>query len=133
MSYRTDLQRKIEKKETEIARAESQLVADRAYVEGLKEALKIFPPEAPAEPTPLRAGSELEKVQNVLLSAGKPLHIDEIMTKLNVGDLSGNKKAGLAGSLSSYAKNNRVFTKPAPNTFGLIEFGPQIVPNSLVN
>ena len=58
-------------------------------------------------------------------AAGKPLHINEI---LNVLKLEPNKKnrLSLSGSLSGYARRGEVFTRPAPNTFGLVEFHTQI-------
>ncbi len=49
------------------------------------------------------------------------MHIDEIVPFMGK-DYSDSMKVGLAGSLSSYAKKGKVFTKTAPRTFGLIEF-----------
>jgi hypothetical protein len=33
-----------------------------------------------------------------------------------------NSKTSLSGSLASYVREHKIFTRPAPNTFGLVEF-----------
>jgi hypothetical protein len=122
MSYRKELERKIEKKRGEIAELNRQIYAAESYIEGLNEALKLAPPDDDRPvPVVLRSGSDMEKVRNILKSKGKPLHIDEIIPLMNK-HFTESTKIGLAGSLSSYAKHRKVFTKTASKTFGLIEF-----------
>jgi hypothetical protein len=40
--------------------------------------------------------------------------------------LNKSTRAAVAGSLSAYVRNGEIFTRPAPNTFGLIEFGGKV-------
>jgi hypothetical protein len=57
-----------------------------------------------------------------LKAAGAPLTIVDILKA--VGKPQDKKhRISLAGTLSGYARDGKVFTKTAPNTFGLIEFG----------
>ena len=70
----------------------------------------------------LRSGSVLAKVQEVLKKSGSPLHIEEILKQ--IGQPNDKKqKLSLSGSLATYARDGKVFTRgPSPNTFGLVEF-----------
>jgi hypothetical protein len=122
MSYRKELEKKIEKKLSEISEWEHMIGESRAFVEGLREALKMCPPDdGESVSDTLRAGSDMEKVRNILKELGAPATIDAIVTRMDK-NYTESTKAGLAGSLSSYAKKRKVFTKTAPKTFGLIEF-----------
>jgi hypothetical protein len=122
MGYRQELEKKIEKKLTEITEMEHMIYESKAFVDGLREALKMCPPEdGQLLPATLRAGSDMDKVRENLRLVGQPMHIDKIVATMGK-PYSDSAKAGLAGSLSSYAKKRKVFTKTAPKTFGLIEF-----------
>ncbi len=122
MSYRKELEKKIERKLSEISDWEHSIDEARAFVDGLREALKMCPPDddQPVSDT-LRPGSDMEKVRNILRVFGVPAPIDSIVKQMGK-NYTDSMKAGLAGSLSSYAKKRKVFTKTAPKTFGLIEF-----------
>jgi len=65
----------------------------------------------------LKKGSKIFEVSEIIRKAGKPLHIKEIMKAL--GD--SRPYNGLAGTLNHYCDNQKAFTKPAPNIYGLIE------------
>lgn len=121
MSIRKEIERKIERKRAEVEELQRQVDAGKAFIDGLQEALRLTPPDEDAPVVELRQGSDLESVRNILRQETKPMHIDSIIVKMQK-DYTGNMRAGLAGSLSSYARRNKVFTKTAPNTFGLIEF-----------
>ncbi|MGA9452944.1 MAG: hypothetical protein WBW41_16565 [Verrucomicrobiia bacterium] len=125
MSYRKELEKKIERKLSEISDWEHSIDEARAFVEGLREALKMCPPDD-GQPMPdtLRAGSDMDKVRTILKMANQPLHIDTIVSLMDKS-YSDTMKVGLAGSLNSYAKKRKVFTRTAPRTFGLIEFEAQ--------
>lgn len=120
------LRRKLESKVAEqrksIAGQELQLAKDKAYLEGLLDSLKLFPADGTTSvAATLRENSELAKAREILRTAGKPLHVDELLKRLGK-EASRNTKGALAGSLGSYAKKGSIFTKTAPNTFGLVEF-----------
>ncbi|MGH8012745.1 MAG: hypothetical protein ACREQ4_09625, partial [Candidatus Binataceae bacterium] len=68
----------------------------------------------------LRADSAVAKARELILKAGGPVHINDLLVALGKA-VNHNTKAALAGSLSDYVRKNHVFTRPAPNTFGLLE------------
>jgi hypothetical protein len=120
------LRRKLESKVAEqrkrIAEMELRLAEAKAYLEGLQDSLKLLPPEGSrASVATLREGSELAKAREILRKEGKALHVDELLKRLGK-ELNRNNKGALGGSLGSYVRKGVIFTKPAPNTFGLTEF-----------
>lgn len=130
MELRKELKRKIEKKQAEIQDWQAELLEvqtkvreARAYVAGLEETLKLLPRESPAEAASmaLRPDSAVAKAREAILKAGKPLHINDILKALGK-PINHDTKASLSGSIGAYVRNGQVFTRPAPNTFGLIEF-----------
>jgi len=122
MNIRKELDRKIEKKKEEIASLEKGLGEARAYLQALEDTRKILPKEPGfQEEVVLRPGTDLAKVQDVLQQEGKPLHVEELLKR--IGKPTEKKhKISLSGSLASYVRDHKIFTRPAPNTFGLVEF-----------
>jgi len=131
MKFRDDLQKRIEKKELEIRDLEKQLAAAQAYLQALQETVRMLPKEprglqtAPAQV--LRPGSGVAKAREAILKAGKPLHITELLKAIG-RPVDKNNRVSLSGSLSGYVKRNEIFTRPAPNTFGLIELNHSQMP-----
>jgi predicted RNase H-like nuclease (RuvC/YqgF family) len=121
MSLKTQLERKIQSKTQEIADLEVKLREARAYIQGLQDVLRMLPRDG-SEDRPvdqvLRAGSDMARAREAILRAGKALHISDIMKALGKDKAN---KASLGGSLSNYVRKDEIFTRPAPNTFGLKE------------
>jgi len=125
MGLRENFQKLIDKKEQEISGLEIQVREANAYIQALQDSMKLLPrdPEANSESEHiLREGSTLAKTRDLLRKSGTPLPISEIL-KLLGKPQDTKHRISLAGTLSGYARKGRVFTKTAPNTFGLIEFG----------
>jgi hypothetical protein len=126
MGLRENFQKMIDKKQQEIRGLEMQLREAGAYIQALQDSMKLLPRDAvegaaESEHT-LREGSTLAKTRDLLKHSGAPMPINEIL-KLLGQPLDKKHRISLAGTLSGYAKKGRVFTKTAPNTFGLVEFG----------
>ena len=120
MNIAKDLDRKIEKKKQDIALLEKEIGESRAYLQALEDMRKMLPKEPHLNAGfELRPGSVLAEVEEQLRLAGKPLHIDELLKRVGKG---ADKKVSLAGSLATYVREAKIFTRPAPNTFGLLEF-----------
>jgi hypothetical protein len=68
----------------------------------------------------LRPGTALAKAREAIKKAGHPLHVSEILKALGKPPDKKNR-ISLGGSLSGYVRKGEVFTRSAPNTFGLIE------------
>jgi hypothetical protein len=123
MSLRDELLKRIEKKQAEIREHEDRIREATAYIQGLQDTLKLVPKEDEfgSQEVSLRHGSNIAKARDALKAAGKPLHITEILKA--IGQPSDKKhRLALGGSIAAYARKDMVFTKPAPNTFGLVEF-----------
>jgi hypothetical protein len=123
MGIRENLQKLVAKKAEEITALELQIREAKAYIQGLQDSMKLLPRDGSGvtEYT-LREGSALAKTRDVLKSAGTPMPILDILKALGKPTDKENRTS-LAGTLSGYARGGKVFTKTAPNTFGLLEFG----------
>jgi hypothetical protein len=125
MGVRENFQKMIDKKQQEIRGLEMQLREAGAYIQALQDSMKLLPRDigdAPEAEHTLREGSTLAKTRDLLRHSGTPLPIGEIL-KLLGKPQDKKHRISLAGTLSGYARRGRVFTKTAPNTFGLVEFG----------
>jgi hypothetical protein len=124
MSFRDDILKRLERKKAEIAKLESDLAVARSYAQALEDTLKLAPrdgmEEQPPEVKPLRPGTALAKAREAILNAGKPLFLSDLLAALGKEDTNANRLS-LAGSLGSYVRDRKIFTRPGPNQFGLIE------------
>jgi hypothetical protein len=129
MSSRKQLQKLIEKEEqticslrSDIKKLEGQIQLKTSYVQGLTDSLKYLPKadNGSDAPVKLREGSEIATARDILLKAGKALHVSEIL-KLMGKEASKNHKTSASGYLSAYARKGLFFKKTAPNTFCAIE------------
>ena len=123
MGLREDLQRRIERKQEEIRDLEAQIRQSGAYLQALEDTMRLLPREGVNEGNAdavLRPNSGVAKARDAILEAGKALHIGELLTAIGKPDTRINR-AGLSGSIAAYVRKREIFTRPAPNTFGLIE------------
>jgi hypothetical protein len=134
ISPRESLQKLLERKEQEIADLEIQVREARSYAEALRESIRLVSKGetqngASEAPVPsLRPNSLLFQVREILLKHGKPMYIAELLAAVGRPVDHGNR-VSLAGTLSSYAREGKIFRKTAPNTFGLLEFDlPHVSP-----
>lgn len=134
MGLREDLLRRINRKEEEAKELRQKVRDTEAYIQGLEDALRMLPRD-PGSPTAandseLRAGTGLAQARDSIRAAGKPLHILEILKAMGRPTDKKNR-ISLSGNLAAYVRRGEVFTRPAPNTFGLIEFGAATKPPAL--
>jgi hypothetical protein len=131
MSFRDELQKKLDRKQQEVADLERayqiQIASSRAYIQALQDILKTLPREGDGvKPQDvLRPNSAVARAREAILAVGKPLHINEILHALGRPIDHGNK-VSVSGSLAMYVRKGEIFTRPAPNTFGLIEKGHDV-------
>jgi len=136
MGIKQDLLDKIESKKAEIAKKEHEIKMIYSFIAGIQEAIKSLPSDEENEKSntnvgykkvsnkerELRPGSDPDKARQYLKTAGKPLHIDEILKGIGGNIEEKKNKVSLVWSLNFYSKEGRIFTKTGPNTFGLTEF-----------
>jgi len=125
MGIRENFQKLIDKKQHEIEQFELQIRETRAYIQALQDSMKFLPRDVASSTNSdhtLRPDSTLAKARDAIRAAGTALPIANILKAIGKPQDKKNR-VSLAGTLSSYVRAGKVFTKTAPNTFGLIELG----------
>lgn len=118
-----DIERRIKQKQEEVQRLRESLSKAEAYIEAMNESLRLIRrKENISTENGLRPGSMIYNAREILRKEGKPLYIGEILKRLGKEPTKSNR-VSLSGSLGSYVRDEHIFTRPAPNTFGLIESG----------
>lgn len=126
MTEREVIENQIAKKQAEIDGLEDKVRAAKVYITALRDVIKLLDKAGRAAgatdevETKLRAGSTVAQAREIILVRGAPVHIDDLLIAMGK-EVSRDTKASLAGSLAAYVRREDIFTRPAPNTFGLIE------------
>jgi hypothetical protein len=121
MAERDKILDKIRKKEQEIQELEARIQDAKVYLQALQDVFKMFPRQSEVDPaTLLRPGSLVAQAREVILKNGAPMHVNDIVKALG-RDITRSNQTGLSGSIAAYVRKGELFTRPAPNTFGLIE------------
>ena len=130
MFERKVIQDKMRKKEAEIQQLEEKLKTAKVYLHALHDILKtVEREELPAQSEAnLRPGGAAAQVREVIVNLGQPVHIDNLLEALGRG-ASREAKASLTSALSAYVRKGEIFSRSAPNTFGLIELGHSNIPD----
>ena len=63
----------------------------------------------------------MDRARNALKVLGHAVHVRDLLKHMGE-EASKANRASLSGSMGAYVRKGLIFTKPAPNTFGLIEF-----------
>jgi hypothetical protein len=125
MGARENLQKLADRKAQEITDLERQIDMARAYLQAIQDAIRSLPKEPQANvvseerSTELRTGSLLAKARDAIATKGAPMHVAEILIAIGQENTK-NNRVSLVGSLGAYVRKGAVFTRPAPNTFGLV-------------
>jgi hypothetical protein len=134
MAFIDDISRRIKAKRQELAGLEQQakvldqqILTAKTYIQAMDDALKLAERSGPATAKAdasktLRKGSMPARAYPVLKAAGRTLYLTALLEGMGLPTTNKNKR-GLAGSLSAYARRGDTFTRPEPNTFGLVEWG----------
>jgi hypothetical protein len=128
MGARENLQKLLVKKQQEIDDLEASLRDARIYVQAVQDSMRLLPKDridnndAAKE---LRPGTMVAQAREAILSAGRPLALNELLQSIG-RPIDKNNRLSLSGSLSGYVRKGDVFTRPAPNTFGLREMEVEI-------
>ncbi len=123
MGLRDRILEKIRKKQQELEALKLSVRETESYIQALQDTIRIVPVEHQGENVSstetLKPGSVLAKAEAFVRKTGKPLHIIEILKGIGL-PATQKSKVSLGGSLASYARKSRIFTKVAPNTFGIM-------------
>jgi hypothetical protein len=125
MIDRAAIELRFRKKKAEIAALEDKLRTAKAYLAALTDILKLDGSDASeAAEVKLREGSAAAQARAIIKARGEPVHIDVLLRDMGK-EVTRDSKASLAGSLAAYVRRDEIFSRPAPNTYGLIELGHQ--------
>lgn len=128
MSERRIIEDRLKKKQAEIHTLEEKLKAAKIYMAALRDIVRDLEKtdgvgdrdeDGDAK---LRAGSATAQARELILRQREPMHIDDILEAMGKV-VTRDTKASLAGSLAAYVRKGEIFTRPAPNTYGLVELG----------
>ena len=123
MSSRNAIEKMIKTAEEEQAYLRKQIELKDAYIQGLKDTMRYLPksPDKSNGKTALRAGSDIAKAREIIIKEGKPMHVAEIIKRLGK-EVTKQNRASLSSYIGSFVRSGEYFTRPAPNTFGVVEF-----------
>jgi len=136
-SIRRQLERRIRKNESEIQRLVSEkeellckvrtlddeIRTAEASIAAYRDALGLVPITSTESSgaTEFRSGSIPARAYDALKASGAPLHVTELILAMG-GEVSRSSRTTISGSLSNYVRKGEIFTRPAGNTFGLLEW-----------
>lgn len=124
MTARTELENRVAREQAKLAELKNQVEREESFIEGLQEALKLLPRDAPnirhGAGRRSRSESDVQKTKELLSTTTKPLHISDILKRIGKEDTKQNR-ASLASSLARYARKGEVFQREGPNEFSLIK------------
>jgi len=123
MGLRDEIQKRIERKRCEIIDLQAKIREAEIYTQALEDTIKLLPRDMTGQEisNDLRAGSRVAKAREFLRGVGSPQQVMAILQGIGEQANSANR-AALSGSLSAYVRQGEIFTRPAPNVFGLTEF-----------
>ena len=113
------LKEQIKSLENNIGNLKQELGTKQALLDQTLGFKEMLPDNQIQKTFHLQQGSELAKVRDLIKQKGCPLYVSDILDGLGLEN-SRNKRSSLGGSLNSYAREEKIFKKTAPNTFGLI-------------
>jgi hypothetical protein len=132
VDLKEELQRRIDRKRRDLEKLENELRDAQAYLRALEDTYRLLDGGGEGSEQPLRPGSDVARCEDILRSAGRPLHVTELLSHL--GKASDRKaRLSLSASLSSYARRQQVFTKLGQNTFGLSDMPQNSAPTAPTN
>ncbi len=118
----TGLEEKIKQSQDDIEDWKDEISTAQITINELQSLYNLIPSANVNGSQPaFRQNSDGWLVHRLLLKAGQPLYIDEILVQLD-REITSDSRASLAGQLGGYVRKGQVFTRPEPNTFGLREW-----------
>lgn len=132
-SIKSQLEQKIDQKTQQINELRIEIAAAEEYIKATREALRLMAKDMGKIGNPgksLRNGSMMDRTYKLLKKHGKQMHIKEVMDGIGE-DNSAAARGRHAGAISQYVRRGEIFTRPLPNTFGLVEWGDQVLTDQI--
>ncbi len=123
MTARKKIERMIEEKRIEVEIYRDKIREAEIYIKAFQDTLNLLSRAEASQETAsdihLQEGSYAQKIYELLKRENSPLHIRQIMNKLQI-PFNNKTRSSVVGSLGPYIRSGRLFIKTAPNTFWLI-------------
>lgn len=130
MDERSVVADRLQKNMQEVQSLEEKLRTAKIYVQALQDVMKALGAPTVGMETKteriLRAGSSVSQARDVILKAARPVHIAKLLAGIGKEDTR-DIRASLTSSLAAYVRRGEIFTRPAPNTYGLTELGHESI------
>ena len=111
----------LRRKELEVQALEERLRTARIYMQALRDVVALLDKDdEPGGAAGVKAGSAVAEARAAILARGGPMHIAAILEAMGK-PVDRETRGSLASSLAAYVRRGEIFTRPAPNTFGLRE------------
>jgi len=68
-----------------------------------------------------RSKSQMSIIYDILLSAEKPLHVTEIISRVKQGSNLDLERESIVSAITKKMKSGRMFKRVAPNTFTILD------------
>lgn len=123
MSERKIIADKIRRKTNEIANLEEKIKAAKVYLKALNDITSLLEKDEEADgglETKLRKGSLVYQAREIILQRAEPVHLDDLLREMGK-EVTRDAKGSLNGSLSAYVRDEDIFVRTAPATYGLLE------------
>jgi hypothetical protein len=96
-------------------------VVSKAQLRALRRLRRSPRPEVPAsDAKPARSMSQIDMAYDILRSAGRPLHISEIMTRVAQRHRVSLDRESIVSALAKRVARKDRFARTAPNTFSIL-------------
>lgn len=116
--------REVQQLEEDVQKLTIKIAEAHAYIQALEDTLQQVPGKEDTKDNvrSMRPGSLAYNALMALRREGQALHITALLEAIGK-EASKKNRHSLTSSLGLYVRDGEVFTRPAPNTFGLREWG----------
>lgn len=131
VSARSELGKRIARKRSELDELRGKARDAGVYIEALEEALQVLPRDGVNSgdaDAVLRPGGNAALARAAILERGTALHIDDLLGAIGK-EVDRQNRLSVGGALAAYVRKGEIFTRPAPNTFGLVELETTEIPD----
>src|SRR5215207_6680952 len=99
VNERLRIEQLLRKKQTEVITLEEKLKAAKAYINALRDVLKVTGGEASEGEPKLKEGSSVAMAREAILARGEPVRLDDLLLSIGKEATQANRSS-LAGSLA---------------------------------
>ncbi len=108
--------------ENSLRTLQNEVEVARSYLKGIEAAQQLVSgPNAEKGSQKRAPRGTLKKVQEFLITAGRPHHVDQILAAIG-SEKTDASRTNLCSMLDRAVRSNWIFNRPSERTYGLLEF-----------